>query len=1138
MNTNTPHHISEFIFRRLTDPVKLFGFELPPELWYVILAVVLLVGFFYIGWMYYRDSKGVGPWWASFLGIFRAAVYVILAIVFLLPAKQSYDETTSKSSIALLFDTSLSMETQDDMPGEGQSFQDVPTRQDKVLSFLTNDKIDFLGNLEKKNPLTVYRFGKKLDERSFWYLANGKNWTAEEFEAERKKAQDAQQTDKPEEKFTGLTLMWWLLPLLFLLPALALVIWTSAQVANRAGAGWAAILAVAQLLVCLGLVGGYYFYLYRSLDQQALEAAEKADTPINNAQARKPLQRELLATWFKPAAPKKDAPLEWDQADKDRLARLQKLNEDSLDDIKGTNVGDSVLATLNREINNMLQGIVVFTDGRSTLGSSLAFQELEQRAKTARVPIFVVAVGAERPTIRTEIVDVRAPKQIQPEDKFRVVGEVTGEGQVEQPIDMILDVSHIKKLPKAKEDKEAKEQALELVIVEGDTNPQDREKNKDKKRIQISLGLKVPLKPAEQPRFDRGNPPRAEVEFPIDAVTLAKAAGVDLTSYTVVSDAARRAGITLSENDFRSRKWKWELGEAKDDEFIRFVARVPRHKGEIFPDPEHLSQKIDMQVIKKPLRILFFAGGPTREYQFLRTLMAREVKKGHVELSIFLQLPPGLTEAEVLKRRTGTVQDIDPKRMLSKFPDKLDAQIEDKDEKLYDLAEYDVMICFDPDWTQLDDKQLKSIEKWVDQGSGLIAIGGGINTLQLARPGAQKDKLKPILDLYPVILKDVRIEDLDRNTDKPWPLSFEGASPEMEFLKLAEDTAAGPVPFLSDWQEFFYGGNKERSQVENGIFNYYPVEHAKAGALVVARFTDPLARLKDGSLQPYLVISDPASGRRVVWLGSGEMWNLRRHSEAFHERFWTKLARYAASQSQGKTNKRITPIIGRNFKANKPFDIEAKIDGKGGEPLGKNAKPPLITLEVPAGAAEETPKEMKPKPQSQGWFSAKLQLRTAGDYKWKLKVPETNDTAEGSFHVDEPNPELDNTRPDFDQLYHLASEADDVLARVEEADRLTLIKRLSRAKLSTAKEEGKEEGQEEKLRLYFNLSNADLIPRCMVTDVKTQRNRGAVEDQWDQGFTIVKAEPPKQPIKLSYVLLLVVGLLSVEWLVRKLLRLA
>lgn len=44
-------------------------------------------------------------------------------------------------------------------------------------------------------------------------------------------------------------------------------------------------------------------------------------------------------------------------------------------------------------------------------------------------------------------------------------------------------------------------------------------------------------------------------------------------------------------------------------------------------------------------------------------------------------------------------------------------------------------------------------------------------------------------------------------------------------------------------------------------------------------------------------------------------------------------------------------------------------------------------------------------------------------------------------------------------------------------------------------------------------------------------------DQWDDGFTMWE-NPPNPPVKFSYILMIVVGLLSVEWLTRKLLRLA
>src|SRR5262249_41652469 len=145
--------------------------------------------------------------------------------------------------------------------------------------------------------------------------------------------------------------------------------------------------------------------------------------------------------------------------------------------------------------------------------------------------------------------------------------------------------------------------------------------------------------------------------------------------------------------------------------------------------------------------------------------------------------------------------------------------------------------------------------------------------------------------------------------------------------------------FLADWQQFF--GRSDKGSLENGFYNYYPVEAPKAGALVVARFADPRARIKDGSFQPFLVISDPASGRRVVWNGWGETWRLRKFNEQYFERFWLKLGRYAGAGNQARINKRISLVMDRVFTANKFVEVEAKIDNRGGEPLPRTARPEL-----------------------------------------------------------------------------------------------------------------------------------------------------------------------------------------------------
>jgi hypothetical protein len=1023
MNDTNPTQFTEQVFRRLEEPVRLFGHDLRPDVfWIAVLVLVLLAAFIYVGMMYARDSRGVGPWWAAFLALLRSSVYVLLAGVFLLPAVQTWEESEVRSKVLVLFDVSGSVSAVvDDIPDERTPVEKLPTRQDKVLRFLADEQKGFMTGLERKNPLTVARFATKMDANP-WFFADGRNWTQQE--REDRLSDPEHKSEQPEPR---------------------------------------------------------------------------------------PLQQEFWETWLRPAATV-TAPDDWSEADKKRLDKLVASNQKlaAAGFFNGTNVIDSVLALLNREVNSRVQGVIVFTDGRSTISSGQNLEDLQQRAAAAQIPVFVVAVGEERPQVRVEIVELRSPGQVQPEDQFRVVAEVYGEGLADKEFDISLDVTNTKKI------KGGKEEDLPITLVE----PQDTSKP-DKKPEEINLGTKVTLRPAAPAKFDHSMPPRAEVEFLVDAVTLARA-----------------AGATLPEGR------KYEIGETKEGE-LKFRARVPKAKLEVFPGKEHLSETADLRVIKRPLRVLLFASAPTRDYQFIRTLLVREVEKKRAELTIHLQLPPGRTE-----RRTGVVQDVPPDRLLPVFPDRLDAASDAPDEKLLDLAEYDVIIAFDPDWTQLSDAQLKLLEKWVDKGGGLILIGGPINTLQLARPGANRDKLKPILDLYPITLKDIRLDEMDRRADTPWPLIFDAATPDMEFLKLDEGGAEGPPPFMSDWHEFFFGNTTDKKAAAiRGIYNYYPAETTKPGAQVVARFGDPQAKLKDGvAQQPYIVISDPNSGRRVVWIASGETWRLRQYRETFHERFWTKLSRYAGAKNQGRLAKRIQINMARTFTANRPVEIEAKIDAKGGDPLPRNARPPRVLFKTPVGVTDkEFPAEveMRPKPGQghEGIFVARVQPRSAGEYGLEIKVPDTGDTETWRFSVKEANPEMDNTRPDFDTLWRMASPAKPVLERMTDgAAKTALRQRLERPKIeqpgerTTLSEETAGEGG---LRLYFDLNNAELIPTCITSNNSISRSRGALVDQWDAGFPLPWwTDSSGEPVKMSWVLTAVVGLLSLEWLARKLLRLA
>ena len=115
---------------------------------------------------------------------------------------------------------------------------------------------------------------------------------------------------------------------------------------------------------------------------------------------------------------------------------------------------------------------------------------------------------------------------------------------------------------------------------------------------------------------------------------------------------------------------------------------MPKHPQEVFDEDDHMSRPphfIDVQ--NKKLRILLFAAGPTRDYQFCRTLLSREAQAKRIELSVYLQSGAKLE---------GVDQDVPadgcwPTSRIAAGPD-------DPKDKFSSINQYDLIIAFDPDW--------------------------------------------------------------------------------------------------------------------------------------------------------------------------------------------------------------------------------------------------------------------------------------------------------------------------------------------------------------------------------------------------------------------------------------------------------
>jgi hypothetical protein len=328
------------------------------------------------------------------------------------------------------------------------------------------------------------------------------------------------------------------------------------------------------------------------------------------------------------------------------------------------------------------------------------------------------------------------------------------------------------------------------------------------------------------------------------------------------------------------------------------------------------------------------------------------------------------------------------------------------------------------------------------------------------------------------------------------------------------------------------------------------------------------------------------------------MWRLRQYRETFYERFWTKLARYAGSGSLTQQNAHGVLVMATKFSANSLIRLQAQMFGMDMSALARTEKPEA-KIKAPANVQMQTTVRMQPKAGQgsdwKGWFEGQFKVTVPGAYQIDLPVPGTADVLSRKFTVKESNPELDNTTPDFERMRQVASDSGDVFSRVKDDARERIKAELERTNRIQAPAQNVSENE---LKLYFDLKAAEVIPDCMITNIKTQRSRGAVKDLWDLGpsadaawivlqwaggvlgvlaaaliirvlwrwsrsrsaraavFSLIVVglgliatfgslialyqwwPGEGQALPVSFVLLGIVTLLSIEWLTRKLLRLA
>lgn len=922
--------------------------------------------------------KSMNVYWATVLAGLRINVLALLAGIFLLPSCQTWERTQKRSRVIMLIDVTPSMQLSDEIAADPA--QKMPTRLDKLIDLLTDDKVALIHKLIEQNPVYVYRFGTRLDEETHTFAKGEPLWSKDEWNA-----------------FVRYDFRSWLLR-------------------GLSAAGQAVL---------------------RQSPAFASEGAGSADWAMD---------------WLR--KPEDEVSAGLNEADREVLRstreKLEKRVDVARSIVSGTNVPDSILSALNRESSNMLQGLIVLSDGRSNLGSDRSMTELKERASREQVPIFTITVGEDRQTVAITITDIVAPETAPPDEPFKIVVEADGVNLANQTVEVKLGLY----LPSRDPKKDAPDHELTATMT-----------------------------------FPAGDPPHGSVEFVVDPSKLPD------TMTEVVKEA--------SGPKRKLKEGPWSA-----------VARIAKDPREIFAAQEHIRERSGIQVLSRPLRVLLVASGPVREYQTLRTMLVREVKENRAELSILVQNESG-TKGEI-------VQDVPPERLLTRFPYLLETQGQTRPEdKYYNLNEYDLIIAFDPDWSEVPDETIKNIQTWVNNlGGGLILVADNHNTFQLAR-AESNSRLSPLLEILPVIPDDIVVQQVRPIPKTPRRLLFK-PPPDSDLLKLDDDP--GKDDPTAGWEMFFtrrekYVPNEDKQRDLNptrGFFSSYPVKLVKPGAQVLANLAD-IDERGDLFLRPWLVVTQPATGR-TAYLGSPELYRLRALDPVlgpeYHQRFWINLARYVSANRNAKAA-RGRVLLSKEYLSGSPIRVQARVLDPKGQPYRiseKDIKFQIFPLDANGDRLEREdpstkqkvkviygPYPMTPKKgagEFDGYYQAEViadaRLFPPGDNRYRvvIEVPDSSgETIEGEFMIRKSDPELDRRQPDPAAMLAMASEFDSTIQTRVGDDRVreTLLSRLKR------------EGGRPKLA--FHLQDRDLIsliPSCIKAEERNFRNRGPIQDLWDR----------------------------------------
>ena len=461
-------------------------------------------------------------------------------------------------------------------------------------------------------------------------------------------------------------------------------------------------------------------------------------------------------------------------------------------------------------------------------------------------------------------------------------------------------------------------------------------------------------------------------------------------------------------------------------------------------------READIEIVARKNHVLLLAGGPMREYHFVRNQLFRDRS---TTVDVLLQSgKPGISQ--------------EAKKVLDEFPATR--------EQMFD---YDCVVAFDPNWQALKSGQIDLLEKWVgEQGGGLIVIAGAVYAGKGVGGWTQDAAMTPIRATCIPSSSPVgspRWRTTPTRARSPGRSSSPREGIDADFLWLADTATAN----RQAWAGF------------PGVYGYCPVRGPKPGATVFSRFSDP--RTAQGGKQPVYFAGQFYGAGSVFYMGSGEMWRLRSIDEAYFEQFYTKLIRHVSQGRLLRGSSRGVLLVGQDrYLLGNTVELRAQLSNARLEPLDA----PTVNVRVVLPDNQMRTVVLRADPARAGAYHGQFSAIQEGGYRIELPIPDSsNEQLTRRIQVKTPDLERENPRRN-----------DALLSGI-------------------AKNTGG--------KYYVGMAPAidPRSPRALV---------GQLKDQTSTVILTAAPNPEWEETWLRWLMTALCGLLCLEWLIRRLLKLA